>query len=587
MKGKANIGAIVLGVIMALCITVGFFFLGYFCRDKEWITVKEPVIEDQVEDGNEDEQLPDEGNEDETGGETAATKTMAYTVSLKADVTPYAVDLPVGPSWLCMECGEGTVSRTFYRAASCMDAELSIYECDRCDYRSEETSPALGHDFTAEEKAATSVYCADTLRTCDRCGMTYYALSGTSSRTGHTWDTLEEQAPTCTTEGYEKMECLTCGHTEETTIPTTAHTPDGGKVTKYATCTTEGVKTISCAVCGEVLEEQVIPKTDHKYTNNGNGTIEEVTDDDGIVEAEPTCTEDGKIVYYCLTCNGAAQEVTIKATGHNWANVAAVEPTCTENGHAAGRQCANCDAWYGGAEPAVIEALGHDWTEWVEDRDSCDVAGERTRTCNRCQEVESEQLSAGQHSWDDGVITKAPTCTTTGVKTKACELCDATTTETVPATGHKRAALAAVDPTCTTTGLTAGERCTACGLTFTAQQIIPATGHDMEYHAAVAPTEAAGGNIEYWQCKTCGVCYTDAEGKTEVKAEDTLLPPVGVEQPGDDPAADAAGLEWWHWALIVGGSVIVIGLALVVIDQIAQRNKAAGKTKSKSKSKKR
>ena len=291
--------------------------------------------------------------------------------------------------------------------------------------------------------------------------------------------------------------------------------------------------------------------------------------------------------YYEVT----AEELTLPATGEHvfpdedYSDY--IPPTCTEDGHAAGRQCANCDAWYGGAEPAVIEALGHDWTEWVEDRDSCDVAGERTRTCNRCQEVESEQLSAGQHSWDDGVITKAPTCTTTGVKTKACELCDATTTETVPATGHKRAALAAVDPTCTTTGLTAGERCTACGLTFTAQQIIPATGHDMEYHAAVAPTEAAGGNIEYWQCKTCGVCYTDAEGKTEVKAEDTLLPPIGAEQPGDDPAADAAGLEWWHWALIVGGSVIVIGLALVVIDQIAQRNKAVGKTKSKSKSKKR
>lgn len=583
MKGKANIGAIVLGVIMALCITVGFFFLGYFCRDKEWITVKEPVIEDQVEDGNEDEQLPDEGNEDEAGGETAATKAMAYTVSLKADVTPLAVvDPDIGVVRVCPYCGNGTYQTTTVDATCERDGYVSGY-CTSCKMGKRETIAALGHNWgNGVSVGATNEYCPDTRFSCTRCSAVYYSKTGTSERKAHNATLTESKASTCLEEGYKSYVC-DCGYAWDVDLPLADHTPDGGKVTKYATCTAEGVKTISCAVCSDVIEEQVIPKTDHKYTNNGNGTIEEVTDGDGIVEAEPTCTEDGKIVYYCLTCNGAAQEVTIKATGHNWANVAAVDPTCTEDGHAAGRQCANCDAWYGGAEPAVIEALGHDWTEWVEDRDSCDVAGERTRTCNRCQEVESEQLSAGQHSWDDGVITKAPTCTTTGVKTKACELCDATTTETVPATGHKRAALAAVDPTCTTTGLTAGERCTACGLTFTAQQIIPATGHDMEYHAAVAPTEAAGGNIEYWQCKTCGVCYTDAEGKTEVKAEDTLLPPTGVEQPGDDPEADAAGLEWWHWALIVGGSVIVIGLALVVIDQIAQRNKTAGKTKSKNK----
>ena len=41
------------------------------------------------------------------------------------------------------------------------------------------------------------------------------------------------------------------------------------------------------------------------------------------------------------------------------------------------------------------------------------------------------------HSWDKGVVTKAPTCTATGIRTYTCEECGETMTEVIPAAGHK------------------------------------------------------------------------------------------------------------------------------------------------------
>ena len=60
-------------------------------------------------------------------------------------------------------------------------------------------------------------------------------------------------------------------------------------------------------------------------------------------------------------------------------------------------------------------------------------------------------------------------------------------------TNHTRVADAAVDATCTTTGLTEGEHCTACGTVTVAQQTIPVLGHSWKDATCTAP-------------KTCAVC---------------------------------------------------------------------------------
>ena len=562
MRKQTNIWAVILSAIVVLGLLVGFFFLGYFSSEPD-------PVEDTIED---EDKLPDDGGE--TGGEEVALKAAAYTVSLKGEVAPLAVvDPDIGVGMVCPYCGNGVYQTTTVEATCERDGYTSGY-CTSCKMGERETIPALGHNWgNGVSVAATDEYCSDTRFACTRCSKCYYSKTGTSARKAHNATLTASKASTCLEAGYKSYLC-SCGHDWDVDLPLADHTLDNGKTTKYATCTAAGEITYSCTVCGAVDHTEAIPATGHTYPEAG----------EGIVSKAATCTEPGIMSYTCTVCGQGAYTEPIQALGHNFERVEATEPTCTEPGHGQYMQCTRCEAVSG--EIMEIPATGHKWTEWEETRESCDVAGERTRTCTVCDEIESEELEAGAHSWDDGVITKAPTCTESGVRTKTCELCGDTMTETVDAVGHKPAKMAAVAATCTKTGLSEGERCTACGITLTAQQVIPALGHKMQYHAAVAATETTGGNIEYWQCNTCGVCYTDAEGKTQISAEDTLTPPLGVEEPDDkpgdeDPAEDKEGLAWWAWALIVAGAVVVIGLALVIVDQIAAKNKAKSNGGSK------
>lgn len=149
------------------------------------------------------------------------------------------------------------------------------------------------------------------------------------------------------------------------------------------------------------------------------------------------------------------------------------------------------------------------------------------------------------HTWDEGKVTKEPTCTDKGVKTLTCA-CGATKTEDIAAKGHKEVVVDAVAATCTTDGLSAGTKCETCGAVLTAQKTVAATGHkygewksadeaEHEHACSVcgasekaahawddgkvtkAATETETGEKVY-TCKDCG------HTKTEVLP---ILPPTG------------------------------------------------------------
>ena len=89
--------------------------------------------------------------------------------------------------------------------------------------------------------------------------------------------------------------------------------------------------------------------------------------------------------------------------------------TCTQRA-----TCTVCGAEYG-------DALGHDFTtSWTHDDN------EHWKQCSRCDKKDD----VGPHTWDNGTITTAPTCTKAGKKTYSCTKCDATKIEPIPATGH-------------------------------------------------------------------------------------------------------------------------------------------------------
>ena len=116
-----------------------------------------------------------------------------------------------------------------------------------------------------------------------------------------------------------------------------------------------------------------------------------------------TSNDDGTHSRHC-TCNAAE---TVNCSGGT--------ATCTEKA-----KCAVCGAEYG-------DVLGHDFTtSWTHDDN------EHWKQCSRCDEKDD----VGPHTWDNGTITTAPTCTKAGEETYSCTKCGATKIETIPATGH-------------------------------------------------------------------------------------------------------------------------------------------------------
>ena len=91
----------------------------------------------------------------------------------------------------------------------------------------------------------------------------------------------------------------------------------------------------------------------------------------------------------------------------------------------------------------------------------------------------------------------------------------------------------AAEATCTEDGSIEYWTCEECGKYFldaegkseiTVQQtIIGAKGHSFNHIAALAPTCSEKGHIEYWQCLVCGKYYADEEASSEITIEDTQL----------------------------------------------------------------
>jgi len=76
--------------------------------------------------------------------------------------------------------------------------------------------------------------------------------------------------------------------------------------------------------------------------------------------------------------------------------------------------------------------------------------------------------------------------------------------EVVAAKGHVAEVMAAVEPTCTTTGLTEGSKCSVCGEILVAQQVIAALGHTEIDVSAVAPDCVNDGLTAGVMCTVCG-----------------------------------------------------------------------------------
>lgn len=391
------------------------------------------------------------------------------------------------------------------KSAQCTTPATIHYECTNpsCLYEYDvESSPALGHAW--DEGKITQE------QSCDNPEITTY---------------------TCTRSNCKKKK-------QVETKPALGHTWDEGNITKEATCSETGVKTYTCSRCGGTKTED-IPKTKHNYEEH-------------VVKA-PTCTEKGVSYYVCKNCGLTTSRRQTPATGHIHTEVRnQKDATYKENGYTGDTYCKDCGKKLetGTVIPKLVEKE-HDYGEWVLDQaPTCKKYGARHRICKNCGDREVDVLDKvdhswelvsttpatctigeiqhykcsvcgetkdvtlsnplGEHSWDEGKVTKKATCTEDGEKTYTCTVCNTTKTEVIPATGHQHKEVRnAKKATCTEDGYTGDTYCTDCNTKLEFGTVINKLGHTWDNGVITKEATETEEGVKTYTCKTCGETKTE------------------------------------------------------------------------------
>ena len=112
-----------------------------------------------------------------------------------------------------------------------------------------------------------------------------------------------------------------------------------------------------------------------------------------------------------------------------------VDSTCSEEGHEAIYECAECGYTVGGE---VIAKKAHTMSGWTQTKaPSCETKGEESRNCTVCgKNPETRPVAATGHvTWSAWTVAKAATCTEPGVETRTCS-CSKTEYRDIPVTAH-------------------------------------------------------------------------------------------------------------------------------------------------------
>ncbi len=307
------------------------------------------------------------------------------------------------------------------------------------------------------------------------------------------WTVVVE--PSCM-QGYRVGYCTACGLFYNQVLPATGeHLWDDGTVTTKPTCETAGVKTYNCIMCNDATKTEPIAAAGHTW-------------DAGVVTTAPTCTTAGVKTFTCTVCDATTTE-TIPALDHDFSVEVTPEvpATCGEDGTTAVMQCSRCTEQQGG-DP--IPATGeHTWDAGVETTaPTCTTAGVKTFTCTVCGETKTEEIPALDHDFSVEVTPEAPaTCTTEGTTAvMKCSRCEATEGgETIPALDHDFSVevTAEVPATCTTDGTTAVMKCSRCTETEGGDPI-PAPGHTVTTWELVEKATCSTEGKETGVCDVCG-----------------------------------------------------------------------------------
>ena len=248
-----------------------------------------------------------------------------------------------------------------------------------------------------------------------------------------------------------------------------------------------------------------------------------------VAAVEATCTEDGHTAYYkCDSCGkyysdeAGTKEISLDSTvveakGHSMSAVEAKDATCTDKGNTAYYTCTVCGKYYSdekGAseidkEDTVIAAKGHTMT-FVEAKDATETADGNIAyyTCDVCGKYFSDKDGKTEIDKEDTVVKYEGHV-------------------------HSLSKVDAKEATCTEQGNIEYYFCEGCGKYFSdaegkeeiklSSTVIPAA-HDLTQTPAKEATCTEDGNTAYYTCSVCKKHFSDAEGKTEIELSSTVIP---------------------------------------------------------------
>ena len=359
-------------------------------------------------------------------------------------------------------------------------------------------------------------------------------------RCEHHWDQGEIiTEATCTEEGEKKFTCSICGDEKTEKVSATGHQHTEIRNKKEATCKETGYSGDTwCKDCGKkILSGQAIAKTEnHSW-------------DAGKVTTKATCTEEGEKTFTCSICGDEKTE-KVSATGHQHTEIRnKKEATCKETGYSGDTWCKDCGKKILSGQ-AIAKTENHSWDAGkVTTKATCTEEGEKTFTCSICGDEKTEKVSAtghqhteirnkkeatckeegysgdtwckdcgkkilsGQaiaktedHSWNQGEITKEPTCKEKGEKTFTCSICGNTKTEKVSTTDHQHMEIRnQKNPTCKEAGYSGDTYCADCGVKISSGKTIAKTkNHNWDGGVITTEPTCTERGEKTFTCTICG-----------------------------------------------------------------------------------
>ena len=333
-------------------------------------------------------------------------------------------------------------------------------------------------------------------------------------RCEHHWDQGEIiTEATCTEEGEKKFTCSICGDEKTEKVSATGHQHTEIRNKKEATCKEEGYSGDTwCKDCGKkILSGQTIAKTEnHSW-------------DAGKVTTKATCTEEGEKTFTCSICGDEKTE-KISATGHQHTEIRnKKEATCKEEGYSGDTWCKDCGKKILSGQ-TIAKTENHSWNQGeITKEPTCKEEGEKTFTCSICGNIKTEKVSTADHQHMEIRNQKNPTCKEAGYSGDTyCADCGVKifSGQTIAKTKNHNwdGGVITTEPTCTERGEKTFT-CTICGNTNTKK--VNATGHRYgAYKVVKEPTNKRKG-LKSKTCSVCGKIVYEAIPKTNFSPTDS------------------------------------------------------------------